>query len=149
MQSVSKIAVLLALGLALVMADNCGGNCPSGNCKQCICPAPTYTDIAAACARWSGWSQSCCECIVKHESGGNTHAQLWDSDGSNDIGLWQINSVNWGQCNGGNAPCDVNSNFECAKKIFGWGGNSWRLWSTCSACGCCGHGFLQAEETLQ
>lgn len=24
-----------------------------------------------------------------------------------------------------------------AKKVFGWGGNTWKLWATCSKCGCC------------
>ncbi len=65
------------------------------------------------------------------------NAQLHNVDNTNDVGLWQIDSVNWGQCNNGQAPCDINANLECAKKIWGWAGNNWSLWSTCSACGCC------------
>jgi hypothetical protein len=26
---------------------------------------------------------------------------------------------------------------NCAKKVYQWGGNTWKLWSTCSKCGCC------------
>jgi hypothetical protein len=98
---------------------------------------------------------------------GNLNAANQNYDGSYDIGLWQINDQNWGQwyvvaarqdeisdspqlmieslltisvlhnSSGGNAPCDFNSNLNCAIKVWSWGGNSFRLWSTCSACGCC------------
>jgi hypothetical protein len=44
--------------------------------------------------------------------------------------------VNWGQCNGGRAPCDPTQNLNCAIKVYGWGGNTWKLWSTHTACGC-------------
>ena len=58
---VSKIALLLALGVAMAIANNCGGNCPSNACTDCKCgTAPSYLDIAAACSRYNGWSQSCC-----------------------------------------------------------------------------------------
>ena len=57
--------------------------------------------------------------------------------GSYDVGLWQINSMNWASCSGGKAPCDLNTNLNCAKMVYGWGGNTWKLWSTCSQCGCC------------
>ena len=33
---------------------------------------------------------------MSHESGGNAHAANHNSNGSYDVGLWQINSVNWG-----------------------------------------------------
>jgi hypothetical protein len=32
------------------------------------------------------------------------------------------------------APCDPSTNKACAEKVFGWGGNTWKLWSTCSMC---------------
>jgi hypothetical protein len=25
---------------------------------------------------------------------------------------------------------------NCAIKVYGWGGNTWKLWSTHTACGC-------------
>ena len=62
--------------------------------------------------------------------------------------------MNWGQCNGGNAPCDVGVNRNCALKVYGWGGNTWKLWSTCGACGCCSraeeeaHLLREQEEAL-
>src|SRR3989338_128710 len=47
---------------------------------------------------------------------------------------WQINSSNWASCSGGSAPCSLSSNRACAQKVFGWGGNTWKYWSTCSQC---------------
>jgi hypothetical protein len=73
---------------------------------------------------------------------------LRNDDGKNDVGLWQIDSVNWGQCNGGNVPCDVDSNLNCAIQIYQWGGNNWSQWSTCGGCGCCG-GRLEEEERMR
>jgi hypothetical protein len=29
--------------------------------------------------------------------------------------------------------------------VWGWGGNTWRLWSTCGGCGCCS----SEEEALK
>eukprot|EP00347_Sterkiella_histriomuscorum_P009418 403341290 len=150
MPSLSKIVLVIALGLSLVLANSCGGNCPSGRCNDCKCgSAPAKVDIAAACARNSGWSQTCCKCIIEHESGGNSHAQLHNTNGSDDVGLWQVNSMNWASCNGGAAPCTVDANLACAKKVFAWGGNTWKLWSTCGACGCCGRAEEEAFMALE
>lgn len=74
---------------------------------------------------------------MSKESGGNANAVNQNSGGSYDVGLWQINDMNWASCSGGAAPCDPSKNLECAKKVFGWGGNTWKYWSTCSACGVC------------
>ena len=71
---------------------------------------------------------------MNHESGGNENAANENSNGSFDIGLWQINSMNWDSCSGGKAPCDPNTNLECAIKVYQWGGNTWKLWSTCTVC---------------
>jgi hypothetical protein len=38
---------------------------------------------------------------------------------------------------GGSPPCDNDVNLQCAIKVWQWGGNSFRLWSTCGGCGCC------------
>jgi len=118
-------------------SGSCGGNCPGGHCPSCPCgTSPSRVDITSVCKRWSGWSQACCRCIATHESGGNAHALNYNTNGSFDVGLFQINQVNWGACNGGHPPCDVNSNLACAKKIFSYR-RSFALWSTCSGCGCC------------
>ena len=139
MVSVSKLLTFIAVGIALVTAGStCGGNCPSGTCTTCHCgTTKSPVDIAAACSRYTGWSQSCCQCIANAESGGNSHAQLHNTNGSDDVGLWQINSSNWAQCSGGAAPCSVDANLACAKKVWAWGGNTWKYWSTCGKCGCC------------
>ncbi len=43
--------------------------------------------------------------------------------------------VNWG-CNGGSPPCDPTKNLNCAIGVYKNAGNSWRPWSTHTACGC-------------
>ncbi len=128
--------VILALIIALALADTCGGNCPGGGCPNCPCgTSRNAADISGWCGRY-GWNQACCRCIVSHESGGNANAMNYNSNGSFDVGFWQINDFNWNACSGGNAPCDLESNLNCAIKVYGWGGNTWRLWSTASGCGC-------------
>jgi len=116
----------------------CGNNCPAGNCgSNCPCGAqPNNQDINSWCSQWSGVDQRCCQCIANAESSGNANAMHGNGDGSLDVGLFQINSVNWASCNNGNAPCDVQANFNCAKQIYQWAGN-WSPWATCGGCGCC------------
>ena len=122
-----RIIVALFL-LSLAMADSCGGNCPSGNCKNCFCGAgKNMVDISAWCAKYS-WNQSCCKCIVSHESAGNAHATTLNENGSSNVGLWQVNTVNWNACSGGSAPCDPNTNLACAVKVYQNGGNTWKAW---------------------
>ncbi len=57
---------------------------------------------------------------MKAESGGNANAVNQNSGGSYDVGLWQINDMNWASCSGGSAPCDPNTNLACAKKVYQW-----------------------------
>jgi len=88
-----KIIVLVVL-VALVFADSCGGNCPSGKCPSCPCGTTKKPlDIASWCSKNSGWNQACCKCIVSHESGGNGNACNYNSNATFDVGLWQINKV--------------------------------------------------------
>ena len=117
-------------------SSTCGGNCPGG-CSSCPCGSSSnYQDISSWCSKYS-WNQKNCQCIMNAESRGNANAANMNSDGSYDVGLWQINDYNWNSCSGGSAPCDPSSNLNCAKKVYQWGGNTWKLWSTCSKCGCC------------
>jgi hypothetical protein len=81
--------------------------------------------------------QANCQCIMSHESGGNGNAVNENSNGSFDVGLWQINDYNWNACSGykfyhivimskvihpihilyrGGAPCDGNTNLNCGEK---------------------------------
>eukprot|EP00597_Dinobryon_sp_UTEXLB2267_P014693 CAMPEP_0170106608 /NCGR_PEP_ID=MMETSP0020_2-20130122/5488_1 /TAXON_ID=98059 /ORGANISM="Dinobryon sp., Strain UTEXLB2267" /LENGTH=77 /DNA_ID=CAMNT_0010330993 /DNA_START=221 /DNA_END=454 /DNA_ORIENTATION=- len=71
------------------------------------------------------------------ESGGNANAVNQNTGGSYDVGLWQINDFNWNACSSGKAPCDMTANLNCAIAVYGWGGKTWKNWSTCSKCGCC------------
>lgn len=133
-----KLTTLLILSVIciLAMSDSCGGNCPSGKCPTCFCSTnKSMQDIAYWCDQYS-WDKKCCQCIVSHESGGNAHAINYNTNGSTDVGLWQINNINWGQCSEGKAPCDPKVNLNCAIEIYKWGGNTFKLWSTHAACGC-------------
>lgn len=67
-------------------------------------------NIQQICARYK-WNKACCECIVKNESSGNGNSMNYNTNGTFDVGVFQINKINWAGCNGGNAPCDVEKNF--------------------------------------
>ena len=130
-----KSIFLLSLLIVSIYAGNCGGNCPGNRCPSCPCgTTPHHIDIDAICRRHS-WSQACCKCIIQHESGGNEHSMNYNTNGSFDVGVFQINKVNWA-CNGGAAPCDSESNLKCAIHVYQGSRNSWKPWSTARGCGC-------------
>ena len=52
-------------------------------------------DISILCSKFSSWSQTCCECIVSQESGGNANAINNTHDGQYKVGLFQIPSNLW------------------------------------------------------
>lgn len=58
-------------------------------------------------------------------------------DNTYDAGAWQIDSVNWPECNGGSAPCDMAANLKCAIDTWRYGGSSFSAWATCGKCGAC------------
>lgn len=64
------------------------------------------------------------------ESGGNGNAMNQNTDGSFDVGLWQVNTQNWNSCSGGSPPCDPSTNLGCAIDVWRWGGGTFKLWST-------------------
>jgi len=130
---------IVAASLALVSANTCGGNCPSNDCPGCPCgTGSAYVNIANACAQYGGWNQDQCRCIVSHESSGNAHAANYNPGGNTyDIGVWQVNTINWSTCSGGNPPCDQSTNLGCAIDVWRWGGGTFKLWSTCGGCGAC------------
>lgn len=132
--------MFLALSVAhynsTVSSTTCGGNCPGG-CSSCPCGESKNSESISSWCSKHDWNQKNCECIMRAESGGNAHAANENRDGSFDVGLWQINDFNWGSCSGGRAPCDGNSNLQCAIKVYDWGGKTWKNWSTCGKCGAC------------
>jgi hypothetical protein len=65
--------------------------------------------------------------FVSFCSGGNTY----------DVGMAQVNTINWSSCSGGNPPCDPSTNLGCAIDVWRWGGGTFSLWSTCGGCGAC------------
>jgi hypothetical protein len=139
------VAALFAVALAEddfrpvnTTGSTCGGNCPSAGCPSCKCGTSTnYVNVASYCEKYTDWTQSCCKCIANAESGGNANAENYNTNGSYDIGVWQINDVNWSSCSGGSPPCNPTTNVECAHLVWTWGGKTWKYWSTCGKCGCC------------
>ena len=137
MKTALIIALFALLTVSVFAGSKCGGNCPGGRCPSCPCGQSARRENAAQwCAKFSGWNQKCCQCIIHHESGGNGNSMNYNTNGSFDVGLWQINKVNWKLC-GSAPPCNTKANFECAKKVWAIGGKSFRLWSTSKACGHC------------
>lgn len=72
--------------------------------------------------------------VAMAESGGSTQATDYDSNGSVDRGLWQINSVN-----GSQSSYDVMTNARAAVALSN-NGTNWRPWCTAWNGGCCGCG---------
>jgi hypothetical protein len=130
--------VFIAAVIGLGMANTCGGNCPNNDCPSCPCgDTVTYIDIAQLCARYSEWNQKCCQCIVYHESNGDINNVNYNTDGTYDVGVFQINQVNWA-CNGGEKPCAVDPNLKCAIEIWRESGGNFHQWSTSHEyCGGC------------
>jgi hypothetical protein len=132
-----KTIIMGLLAVSLAFADSCGGNCPSGKCPSCPCGSTKkQEDITAWCSKHN-WNVNCCKCIVSHESGGDSNAVNYNSNNTFDIGLWQINQVNWPSCSGGQPPCDPTKNLNCAVHLYEAAGNTFKAWSTTAkACGC-------------
>lgn len=103
-----KLIIILSVIISFVLADTCGGNCPSGKCPSCPCgTTKNLGDISGWCAKHN-WNQSCCQCIVSHESGGNANAMFYNTNQTFDVGFWQINETNWNLCGSeGHVPCDI------------------------------------------
>ncbi len=144
--------------------DNCGDECTinlhckrlcrsskelwrqlsSFTCRGCPCGvSPSYTNVAEACALCSVWTQSGCQavCVVNYERAGNLNQMYYNRvPRTYDVGLLQIGQNNWASCHNGSAPCSLTANFNCAIKMFQFGGNSCKNWPSCSDCAeCCNH----------
>jgi hypothetical protein len=141
-QKKMKLAILIFLMLALAFSydDFCGGNCPSYRCLTCPCGREPNKckETASICAKNAKfWDQNCCKCIVFHESSDNSNAVNYlPATQTYKVGLFQIPSTFWGQCNEGVAPCNIDANLECAKQYYTAGGNNWSKWTTRNFCGC-------------
>jgi hypothetical protein len=138
-RSLLILVALLACSAVALAQDDCGGNCPSQDCPGCPCGYSTnYQDIGGWCSQYGGWDQGQCQCIVNAESSGNANADNYNPGGNTyDVGMAQVNTINWSSCSGGNPPCDPSTNLNCAIDVWRWGGGSFKLWSTCGGCGAC------------
>ncbi|WP_437907424.1 hypothetical protein WME95_05740 [Sorangium sp. So ce327] len=67
-------------------------------------------------------------CIIRYESDGWTEVENTNSDGTVDIGLFQINSANWNMCGGKQKLKDPVSNAMCARDIWRMAGEKWTPW---------------------
>jgi hypothetical protein len=75
MKNFGIFIVLVILALArLVSTLSCGGNCPTGDCKTCLCGStPLYVSIDSFCKQSNKWEVNCCKCIISAASKGNAH----------------------------------------------------------------------------
>ena len=133
-KNMKYLPLLLIIGA--VIANNCGGNCPGNNCPTCPCGTTKRPEDVANVCKGHSWSQKCCICIVNNESGGNGNAVGYNNNKTYDVGLFQINTVNWQSCNGGSPPCPMSANLKCAIMVYKWGNNTWKFWATAARCGC-------------
>jgi hypothetical protein len=78
-------------------------------------------------AGFSGNNLTIAVAVALAESGGNPTATHYDSNGSTDYGLWQINSVHSSLLSGGTWS-DPLSNAKMAYSV--WQGSGWQAWST-------------------
>jgi len=78
---------------------------------------------------FSGWDQGQCQCIIENECNGGVHCANSNTDGSIDVGVFQINSIHWSS-----PPCDVATNLNDAISIWQSGPNSFYWWATCPKC---------------
>lgn len=133
---VSRVLALSILVVCVFSVSDCGTNCQNGGCPACLCGEEThFVNVAQWCSQHI-WDQECCKKIVMAESYGNANAIGFTGGSSFDVGLWQINVVNWRACNSGNPPCDLAENLHCAKLIWAWGGNSFKYWTTAKGTSC-------------
>ncbi len=133
-----KILLFFAIIFGISLANNCGGNCPTGTCPSCPCgTTKNMQDMSFWCSKYN-WNQNCCKCIMSHESGGNANTMSWMTTTNNFyIGLFLIDPGVWGKCSSGKPPCDPQANTNCAMVYYGEFENSWRRWaSSGKACGC-------------
>ena len=129
------IILCLLITFIVVKADKCGGNCPSGNCPSCKCgTTANKVDTEEICNKHT-WNKECCKCIINKESSKNANAMNYGG-GKYYVGLFQISEIHWKSCNGENAPCDSESNVNCAIEVYKAAGDKWKPWSTASKCKC-------------
>ncbi|WP_437912527.1 hypothetical protein WME73_36245 [Sorangium sp. So ce302] len=68
-------------------------------------------------------------CIIRYESEGWTEVENINSNGTVDIGLFQINSTNWAMCGGKQHLKDPDANARCAYRIWRQAGETWNPWA--------------------
>lgn len=56
--------------------------------------------------------------VMRAESGGNPEAYNYNTNGTLDIGLWQINEIHWDRCGGLAELVDPQKNTDCAYTIW-------------------------------
>lgn len=97
--------------------SNCGGNCPPGNCRGCLCPlTKVLVDVNAYCtpSSISNWSATCCKCIVNALSGGNTNFQRFTTE--NQAGVLPLSGDSlYYKCKmSTTSVCEQQANKKCA-----------------------------------
>lgn len=99
-------------------------------------------------AGWRGDDVAIGASIIMAESGGDPGAvNPYNSNGTIDRGLWQINSIHEGRLKGG-SWFDPADSTRMAREIYADAGNSWQPWSTYSHWGTSGNHLDEARASI-
>jgi len=95
-----------------------------------VYPTEAETDIEKyVCDVFGNFNCQVALAVMESESGGNPEAWNANTNGTLDVGLWQINSINWETC--GMSMSDLLNpykNTDCAKTLYDRAGGSFTPW---------------------
>ena len=117
----------------------CNGNCPKGDCQECVCGTTNNTvDINNWC-KGAKWDQACCRCIVSIISKGNANYMRNGTWGAYAVGLLGIQGNDGDYCGARenyDILCNPDAHLNCAYKLYSNYYNTWKYWQEAKACGC-------------
>lgn len=76
--------------------------------------------------KWGPYEAKVAIAVARTESGLNPEALHYNTNGTYDVGVFQINSIHWEKCGGLKTLLDVQGNIDCAYNI--WSEQGWNPW---------------------
>ena len=116
------ITSITCLEIYSMKDKTCNGNCPKGDCQECVCGNKSnIVDVKSWC-KGGNWEQACCLCIVNLISKGNSNYMKWGYyEGIYSVGLMNIDGQDGDYCGAqGNYEylCNPDIHIICARKIY-------------------------------
>jgi hypothetical protein len=149
MRTLLAFVCLVSFVVHVAAQSVCGGNCPQGNCPNCVCGTkPNYltqgyiNSILSNAGFYDYDELSNMSCIINIESGGDASALNYQGDGSYFVGLFQISDNYLYFCNLDSSTdlCDPQTNAYCAFSLWSsYGYNPWA--GDSAACGFYGYAY--------